>query len=136
MNIYIMKDFDLRNVDKKLINNRKSLHTKPGQIWHCKIGINVWSEEDWKWWFLRPVLILANIGNMSLVAPTTSNPKNSHLDFYVELLSVDFGLDKDGVKKRSFAMLSQIKTIDTRRLIKNKYNISHEEINQIKQKLS
>lgn len=113
-----MKQFDIRNEDKKQTNERKSIHARAWQIRHCKLWMNIWSEEDGKEWFLRAILILWNIWKMLIVAPTSTNFKHT---------IIDFG-ERDGIKIRSFVMLSQIRSIDCERLIKHKYTIDHSEL--------
>ncbi|HMY81029.1 MAG TPA: type II toxin-antitoxin system PemK/MazF family toxin [Candidatus Absconditabacterales bacterium] len=130
-----MKYFDERNSEKKIINSRVSIHARALQIWHCKIGVNIGSEEDGKGGFLRPVLIIGHIGNMLIVLPTTTNEKYSSLPFYIQIKSVDFGI-KNGTNIKSFVILSQIKSIDSKRLIKHKYTIDHKELLVIKKKLA
>lgn len=130
-----MKQFDTRNEDKKQVDERKSIHARAWQIRHCKLWINVWSEEDGKWWFLRPVLVIWHIGKMLIVAPTTTNSRHSTLPFYHEIQTVDFG-SKDDMKVRSFVMLSQLRSIDSKRLIKHKYTITHDELVIIRKTLA
>ncbi|HMT27049.1 MAG TPA: type II toxin-antitoxin system PemK/MazF family toxin [Candidatus Absconditabacterales bacterium] len=127
------KDFNGRNTDKQLVDKRPIIHGKVGQIWHCKMGTNVGSEIDGKAGYLRPILILAIMGNMILIAPTTTQKRN--LPFFIPITSVDFGQDKDNNKINSYAILSQCKTIDSRRLIKHKYTINKDELKLIKKLL-
>jgi len=72
---------------------------------------------------------------MLIIAPTTSQSHKSHLPFYKEIHSIDFWVNNDWEKIRSFIMLSQIKTIDSKRLIKHKHTISYSELQDIKKLL-
>ncbi len=126
------KDFIARSKEKQTIDERKIIHVKPWQIRHCKIGVNIWSEEDGKAWFLRPILVIATIGNMVLVVPTTSNIQRNWSKFYCKINSINFWKKEDWNNIESFVMLSQIRTIDSKRLIKHKYTITKSELEQIK----
>lgn len=72
---------------------------------------------------------------MLLVAPTTTNIQKNGSQFYYKIESVGFGLREDGTIIESFIMLSQVRTIDSRRLIKHKYTVSQDELLKIKKSL-
>ena len=97
--------------------------------------MNIGSEENGKWWFLRPVVVISIIGNMVLVAPTTSNIQKKWSKFYYKICSVNFWLKEDGNSIESFVMLSQMRTIDSKRLIKHKHTIVLTELQAIKKSL-
>lgn len=122
-----MKDFDLWNSDKKIVDTRKTIHVKIWQIWHCKLWVNIWSEENGKWWFLRPVLILQIIWNMVFVVPLTTNTKWLYHPLYYQLQWIDFWTHPDWSKKVSLAMLAQCRMIDTKRCIIHKWTIPKNE---------
>ncbi len=104
-----MKDFDSWNVKKKLINSNKPRLYTVREIWWCSLGINVGSEQDGGGEeFLRPVLILRSFGaNSCLVIPLT---KSTHK----HLLRIPLGVI-DG--ENATVILSQMKVVDTRRLV-------------------
>lgn len=132
---FMEKLFNEWNIEKQKTDARWFVHAKAWQIWHCKLWVNIWSEENWKWWFLRPILVLWNVGNMLLVAPTTTNIQKNGSQFYYKIESVGFGLRENGTIIESFVMLSQVRTIDSRRLIKHKYTVSQDELLKIKKSL-
>ena len=77
------------------------------EIWWCRLGVNVGTEQDGGEMFLRPTVILRGLGpDACLVVPLTTSPRK-------HLLRVPIGL-VDGKEAR--ANLSQIRVIDTRRL--------------------
>jgi mRNA interferase MazF len=101
------KDFDGWNNQKKAIHNsgeNKFYH--PREIWWCRIGLNVGSEQDGKDVdFERPVLVLKAFGKICLVVPlTTSSQKHEY--------RISAGLIEG---KESTAILSQIRVVDTKR---------------------
>lgn len=120
------KDFESWNKIKQNLDKIKILpnfHVR--EIWFCSIGCNVGVEENGKHEnFERPVLILKKFNKeMLLIAPLTSNHKN--LPFY-HLLNYE---------TISSVMLTQIKIIDTRRLIRKVRTISIDEFSIIKDKI-
>jgi len=106
-----MKNFDKWNRERKSIETSKGIifyHTR--EIWWCSLGINVGFEEDGTGKnFDRPVLILRGISrNTCIVVPLTTS-KEQHK------MRIDVGLVNGKVAK---ALISQIKVIDTKRLIR------------------
>jgi len=122
----MQKDFDNWNETKKNIQNIETLpdfHMR--EIWFCSIGRNIGIEENGKHDnFERPVLILRKFNkSMLLIAPLTSNHKD--LPFYHLL---DYPTN-------SSVMLSQIKIIDAKRLLRKVRTISKDEFSIIKEKI-
>ena len=120
------KDFDSWNIIKQNLDKLEVLpdfHIR--EIWFCSLGCNVGIEENGKHEnFERPVLILKKFNkDMLLIAPLTSNHKD--LPFY-HLLKYE---------TISSVMLTQIKIIDTRRLIRKVRTVSNGEFNVIKDKI-
>ena len=106
----MQKDFDKWNMIKKEIHWKKfPVFCHPREIWWCSLGINVGFEQDGTGKnYERPALILKGFNQyVSLILPlTTSIKKNKyHLP-----LGVVNG-------KEAFAIISQIRLIDTKRLI-------------------
>jgi len=104
------KDFDNWNNNKKVIhstNDNKLYHER--EIWWCSLGINIGFEEDGTGISgERPVLILRGFSRqVCLIIPlTTSEKKNP---YHISLGRVD--------NRNAFAITSQIRLIDTKRLI-------------------
>lgn len=128
-----IKDFDWRNDDKKYANEHKQPYVKHGEIWLCKIWVNVWSEVDGKASYLRPVLIISEVWSMLFVAPLTT--KIHHGRYFYQLQSVEF-VDIQWQTITSTVMLGQCRIIDGRRLLKKKSKVSHQELNEIKKQLN
>lgn len=106
----MQKDFDKWNKRKKQIhvkNENKLYHAR--EVWWCALGVNVGFEQDGTGVAgERPVLILKGFSKqVCLVIPlTTSEKKNP---YHISLGKVD--------GRNAFAIISQIRLIDTKRLI-------------------
>ena len=106
----MQKDFDSWNKNKKQIhaeNANKLYHER--EVWWCSLGVNVGFEQDGTGADNeRPVLILKGFSKqVCLVMPlTTSEKKNP---YHASLGKVD--------GRNAFAIISQIRLIDTKRLI-------------------
>lgn len=105
-----MKNFNEWNEKKKIINNSEILRTyKTRDVWWCSLGLNIGSEQDGKGFeYDRPVLILKVFNRqICLVIPlTTSNKQSPYL--------ISIGIFEG---KNSMAIISQIRLIDTKRLV-------------------
>lgn len=106
------------NLLKQEINFSKNypLFFKKREIWWASIGSNIGREEDGKnHRFERPVLILKTFGSETMIiCPLTSKRKNDI--FHFSLNSSD---------KKGLVILSQIKLISNKRLIRKIYKISN-----------
>ena len=113
------------------ISKKKKIHTEnpnrkyhAGDVWWCNLGQNIGFEQNGSGdSFERPVLVLKGFSkNVCLIVPLTTKQKKNK--FYFDLGIVD--------GKQNFAILSQIKLIDTKRL-KNKIDfIGRDTLNKIK----
>ncbi len=113
------KDFYGWNTSKIKINNfndNKFYHSR--EVWWCSLGINIGYEQDgtgdgWQ----RPVLIFKGFSkNVCIIIPLTTSKKSN--PYYFSLGMVD--------GKDSFAIISQIRLIDTRRLINKIHTIDND----------
>lgn len=106
--------------------NTNDISYRQGEIWWVAIGQNLGDEEDGKGdAFTRPVLIVRGFSeHLFWGVPLSSQNKVG--DFYY---SFTFG------GKTSTAILSQMRTYDTRRLISFQGMINEADFDQIKQKL-
>jgi len=117
--------FDQWNKEKQKIDEKRlCVFAKPRDVCYIKLGYNVWYEENGKTWFLRPVLVINKIGSLYFVIPLTS--KNKYDMYHYQLHSIYFN------EKKSFAILSQGRIIDGRRLIEKKWVCDKEEFHAIK----
>ena len=104
------KDFDNWNKNKKDIHNNKHRpFYKEREIWWCSLGYNIGFEQDGTGKnFDRPVIILKGFNKEStLIIPLVGKNKKGKFYFYL-------GIVKD---RKVTALLSQIRLIDTKRLI-------------------
>jgi len=105
-----MKNFDTWNNKKKQTNEQKDrLYFRDGEIWWVKLGVNIGYEIDGKSDdFTRPALILKKYNKYSFLAiPLTSKIKSG--SYYFSVGSVD--------GKEAVAVLSQLRNIDSLRLV-------------------
>jgi mRNA interferase MazF len=105
------KDFDAWNIKKKAIDSDlPGIFCHQREIWWCSLGINVGFEEDGKGnRFSRPVVVIRGFNERIFIGVVLTTQKKDG-DFYFPL-----GMVGD---KESFAILSQIRLIDTKRLIR------------------
>ena len=123
-----MKDFDSWNNIKKQLNDKKTkVFFKERDIFYISFGKNIGYEQDGKGEnFERPVIVLRKFNNnVFLCVPLTTKPKDNQ--FYYTFV---FGSKKNG------AILSQIKLIDSKRLVNKKGVISKNDFNDLKRKIS
>jgi mRNA interferase MazF len=120
------KDFDNWNSKKKEISNGKRVYFHKGDIWFTSLGKNIGDEEDGKNYnFERPVLIVRKFNNnIFLGIPLTSN-KEKEGKYYHKLISF----------VGSTAILSQVRLLDAKRLLRNMGKIEGRELKEIKIKI-
>ena len=105
------KDFDIWNINKKRIDNRKvSPFCHERELWWCTFGINIGFEQDGAGpEYHRPALILKGLSrHTSLVIPLTTSRKEHGMRPSVGLVE----------NKPARALLSQMRVIDTKRLVR------------------
>jgi mRNA interferase MazF len=113
------KDFDAWNTRKiNIHNNRSHKLYQEREIWWCFVGINIGFEEDGTGeGNERPVLILHGFSKqVCLVAPLTTSTKQN--PYHIPLGLID--------GKHAFVITSQVKLIDTKRLINKIGRINNE----------
>lgn len=105
----MQKDFDRWNKAKKNTHEELPRLYTVREIWWCRIGVNIGSEQDGSGEsFLRPVVILRGLGkNTCCVVPLTTSTRRHSLRIPVG----------DVAGKEATALISQIRVIDTRRLV-------------------
>jgi mRNA interferase MazF len=112
------KDFDRWNKVKKAVNGadeENRLYFHEGDIWWVHLGVNVGYEIDGKHSdFSRPVIVLRKYNQYSFLAlPLTTNTKPNR--WRVPIGSV--------AGNPAFAVLSQLRNLDSRRLIEKKGHV-------------
>ena len=109
LNKIIKKDFDGWNKVKKLANDEQPRLYTVREIWWCRLGVNIGTEQDGKGeLFLRPVVIMRGFGaDACLVVPLTTSAREHTLRVPVGIV--------EGYPAR--ANISQMRIVDTRRLV-------------------
>ncbi|OGG66458.1 hypothetical protein A3D71_01155 [Candidatus Kaiserbacteria bacterium RIFCSPHIGHO2_02_FULL_55_20] len=102
------KDFDGWNEVKKKTNAEQPRLYTVREVWWCRLGVNVGTEQDGKGeWHVRPCVIMRGFGpDACLVVPLTTSSRKHALRVPVGLV--------EGQEAR--ANLSQLRVVDTRRL--------------------
>lgn len=102
------KDFDKWTLVKKRTHKEQSRQYTVREIWWCRFGVNIGTEQDGKGeWYARPCVILRGFGpDACLVVPLTTSTREHALRVPVGIV--------EGFPAR--ANLSQIRVVDTRRL--------------------
>lgn len=107
------KNFDMWNIRKKKINStyRENFFYQR-DIWWCSLGVNVGSEQDGKnEMFERPVIVIKKFSkNLLWIIPLTR--------------SKGMSLYHIKVTAESYAIISQLKIISSRRLLRKMGKIS------------
>ena len=119
--------FDNWNELKKKINSERIFYVKEGYIYFVSVGQNIGYESYGKdKYFLRPVLVLKKLSKYSFIGiPLTSKEKKgSH--YYSFIYKSD---------KKSYAMLNQIRTFDTKRVRYISGKINRVDFLNIKEKI-
>ncbi|MFH1170429.1 MAG: type II toxin-antitoxin system PemK/MazF family toxin [Candidatus Vogelbacteria bacterium] len=104
------KDFDQWNERKKGLHDRDRVpfyHER--EIWWCALGVNIGSEQDGSGEeSRRPVLILKGLSTETcLIVPLTTSSRKHFLRPSVGTVG----------GKKAYALLSQLRVVDTKRLI-------------------
>ena len=126
--------FDFWNLEKQKIHFWKNIKRYPQEreIWYIKMWINIWVEENGKNDFLRPVLVIKKIWILVFCIALSTQFKNNK--FYKKLETCTF-YEKKYKKENSMIILSQWKTLDTKRFIKQIWYISKSEFIELKKLL-
>lgn len=118
------KDFDSWNQIKKRVNESNHTKVKLGEVFWCKLGLNIGVEQDGRNDFERPVVIIKKFSSqIVLIAPLTT--KFHAGNWY---LKVNF------LNRNQQIILNQIKPIDTRRLLNSIGQILKKEVKEIVRK--
>ena len=123
--VHMKKDFDGQNIQKKNINEQIAVpfwHER--ELWWCTLGMNIGFEQDGSdIEYRRPVIILKGLSKQTcLIIPLTTST-NKHR------LRPAIGLVED---KEACALLSQMKVIDTKRLVKKIGNLDKKTFEDIR----
>ena len=122
-----MKDFNSWNEEKKKVDSigtRKLFHER--EIWWASFGINIGREQDGRGDnFERPVLVLKTLSPDTFICLPLSTKKRLDI-FQSPVTSEDIS---------GFALLDQIRVIDSKRLLRKIGTMSSVEFIVIKEKM-
>ncbi len=123
------KNFDDRNSEKKIIDNKitnSNLFFHEREIWWCSAGLNIGVESNGKHDnFERPIVIIKKFNSeMIWILPLTTQAKNNPYYYKLEYESI-----------KSYVVLSQLKTISTKRLLRKTGSVSLSDFQKIKENL-
>jgi mRNA interferase MazF len=123
------KDFDKWNIEKKIVDGKiinRDLFFYAREIWWVSAGLNVGVEADGKNDnFERPMLIVKKFNSdMVWVLPLTTKGKKNKYYYKLEYEMI-----------KSWVVLSQIKTISTKRLLRKVGSISENDFKEVVSKL-
>ena len=122
--IYV-KDFDNWHTSKKIIHEKfKNIVCSEREVWWCSLGVNIGIEEDGKRnIFERPVLIIKKVNaRCSWVLPLSSSLQQNIYRYTL-------------TDTQTQVILSQIRTIDNKRLLRKMSIISRDEFSEIINKI-
>ncbi|MCX6755318.1 MAG: type II toxin-antitoxin system PemK/MazF family toxin [Candidatus Nomurabacteria bacterium] len=124
------QEFDNWNNLKKKINveeNKPDRFPKEGEVWMSSLGKNIGYEQNGSGQnFSRPILIIKKFNNhMFWVVPLSTKQKD--FDFYYNFTDVD--------NNQVSAILAQLKLLSVKRLKRKLYELSDEQLKEIKDKL-
>jgi mRNA interferase MazF len=119
------KNFNKWNSEKKIVDNKiinKDLFFYPREIWWCSAGLNIGVEANGKNDnFERPILIIKKFNSeMIWTLPLTTQGKENK--YY-------YKLEHELVK--SWVVISQIKTLSTKRLLRKVGSISESDFKNV-----
>lgn len=120
--------FDIWNIKKKDINISKSKKEfNEWEIWFLSLWKNIGFEEDWKWDNLsRPILIIKKFNTYVFYwIPLTSVKKENKFHYWFDWKTW----------KKSYAILSQMRLFDSKRLEEHIWNISFANMKELKKQL-
>lgn len=118
------KDFEGWHAREYMIDSRKKVPIcKTGQVWWCSLGVNIGSEEDGKnKLFERPVIILHKVNRKIVwIVPLSSSIHNNKYRVNLKTL-------------KSQVIISQIRAISTKRLLRRICEIQNEEMTVVTEK--
>ena len=127
----MQKDFDRRNIVKKVTDaapEEARLFYREGEIWWVRLGKNVGYELDGKAQeFTRPVIVIKKYNQYSFLAlPLTTSAKPNPYRLPIGEVA----------GKLAFAVLSQLRNIDSKRLVVKITHVEQDALETIKKEAS
>ena len=128
------KDYTWWHKEKEFLDNSRPLgRPRVGEVWHVKLWINIWCEENGKWWYIRPCLVIKKIGSLYFIIPCTTKGKDNSM-FYRKIESIPF-ITTTWEPLTSYLLISQWRTVDLNRFVRLKWIMSHNEFHETKKLL-
>jgi len=124
----MQKDFDRWNTLKKQTNSKsENKFYKPRDVWWCRLGVNIGSEQDGKEReFTRPILIVAPMSDKTcLVVPLTISTETHRHRVSIGLID----------NKQAKAIVSQMKVVDIKRLVLKIYRLDVNNFDKVKKSI-
>lgn len=123
----MQKEFDKWNESKKNIHRRGEQKLfLPREIWWCVFGVNIGREQDGgKNNFERPIIIVNKLSPDTLIAVPLSTKKRM-IRFQATVIFGDL---------INYALLDQVRVIDSKRLLRKIGMVNNLEFKEIKRKL-
>ena len=121
------KDFDGWNKEKKQIHQGKGVFCHEREVWWCSLGVNVGSEQDGTGeHFDRPIVVIRGFNEDIFfgVALTGKKREGKHYFFLGKI-----------EEREASAILSQVRLIDTKRLVRKITMIDETIFNELKDAL-
>lgn len=127
-------EFDRRNKEKKQLDQKVEYpFINEREIRFIKLWKNIWCEQNWKDWFLRPFLIIKKIGTLFWWIPLTTGWKQNS-KWYIDLPMSSFH-DERHKKENAKVCLWHAKTIDPRRCMQHIGTVNKMLFGEIKKSL-
>jgi mRNA interferase MazF len=116
--------FGWAKVKQEIQERKRPPYFSEGQIWWCSLGSNIGTEQDGKGAnFMRPVVVLSKFNESScVVVPVTGRAREGR--YYLPM--------GDVTGRPASAILSQLRLIDSKRLLERIDSISREKHAEIK----
>lgn len=111
------KDYEKWNILKQNLNAIKgqTLRVKEGEIWWCAIGVNIGNEIDGKnELYERPVIVIKKFPNNSFLVVPLSKTEREHQ------FAIPFTIQSNLSK----AIISQVRVVSPKRLIRRMHKLS------------
>ena len=140
MEEYLSKFIEWAKLKIKIhISNNSDLSFKNREIWWASMGVNIGSEQNGKnAKFERPVLVFRKFGqHMFWAVPLTTKEKGNlyHYKFNYKVYSEDDGGNLNEEVKEGTMILSQLKTMSSKRLLRKMGVVPGDEFNKVREKL-
>ena len=112
------------NIKETINDTDHELFFREREVWWCSLGANIGSEQDGTGAkFLRPIIVFKKFNtHVFWGIPTTTKPKESGLQIPVNTQSN---------QKQSYAIISQLKLLDRKRLVDKIGHISKKDYSDI-----